>query len=147
MKPGLLRTPGLLLAALFLGGCASYDAQASRGAGLAGISRFFVVSNLSDNHAVDHHIAAALQARGLVAGSGPLTMMPGDTQAVVTFADRWDWDFGEHLYYLKITVRKPESNEPLAGATFSARFPPKEPAAKTVGRLVSRLFPDPPPAP
>jgi len=140
MKPGLLRTPGLLVAALFLGGCASYDVQASRGTGLAGVSRFFVVSNLSDNHAVDHHIAAAFQARGLVAGSGPLTMMPGDTQAVVTFQDHWSWDFGEHLYYLSITVRKPESNDTLASAVYSARVPRKEATTETVTRLVTRLL-------
>ena len=146
MKPGLLRTLLLLGAGLLLGGCASYDAEAPRGTGLAGVSRYFVVSNLNDNHALDHRIAAALQVRGFVAETGPLTMMPGDTQAIVTFQDRWDWDFGEHLYYLKIMVRKPESNDTLAAATFSARIPLKESTLETVRRLVARLFSDPPPA-
>ncbi len=140
MKSGLLRLLPLLLAGLLLGGCASFQADEWSTGSLAGMKRFFVVSNLSDNRALDHHIVAALQARGLVADSGPLTMMPGDTQAIVTFQDHWNWDFGEHLYYLKITVRKPESSEPLSAATYNARIPRKESTAETVARLVDRLF-------
>jgi hypothetical protein len=140
MITGISRLLALLLAGLLLGGCSSFQADAPTGGGLAGVQRFFVVSNLSDNHAIDHRIAAALQARGLVAETGPLTMMPGDTQAVVTFQDHWSWDFGEHLYYLSITVRKPESNETLASATYSARIPRKEATAETVTRLVTRLL-------
>lgn len=147
MKPGLMRTLLLLGSVLLLGGCASFDAEAPRGGGLAGVQRFFVLSNLNDNHALDHRIAAALQARGLVADTGPLTMMPDNAQAVVSFQDNWTWDFGEHLVYLKITVHKPDSNETIAGATFSARIPLKEPAPVTVSRLVDRLFARTPAAP
>jgi hypothetical protein len=146
MKTGPFRPLALLGFALLLGGCASFDVDATRGGGLAGVSRFFVVSNLNDNHALDRRIAAALQARGLTAETGPLTMMPGDTQAVVTFSDHWSWDFGEHLDFLKLTVRKPESNDSLTAATFTARIPLKETAAETVSRLVTRLLGDTPPA-
>jgi hypothetical protein len=142
MIPGISRLLHLLLGVLLLGGCASFQVDAPSAGGLTGVQRFFVVSNLSDNHALDQRIVAALRARGLVAESGPLTMMPGDTQATVTFQDHWNWDFGEHLVYLKITVRKLESNEPLAGATFSARIPLKESAIETVGRLVGSMFND-----
>jgi len=135
-----LRACLLLGSGLLLGGCASFDADAAHSGGLAGLTRFFVVSNLNDNHALDRRIAAALEARGLTAATGPLTMMPGATQAVVTFSDHWSWDFGEHLDYLKITVRSPESNDTLAAATFSARIPLKESVPATVGRLVTRLF-------
>ena len=135
----------LLLSVLLLGGCTSFQTETSAG-GLAGVQRFFVVRNLSDNRALDRHIAAALQARGFVAETGPLTMMPGDTQAIVTFQDHWNWDFGEHLYYLKLTVRKPESSEPLATVTYSVRIPRKETTAETVAHLVGRLFGDTAPA-
>ena len=129
----------LLGSGLLLGGCASFKSAAPRGTGLAGLQRFFVVSNLNDNHALDQRIATALEARGLTAGAGPLTMMPGDTQSVVTFQDHWTWDFGEHLDYLKITVHPPDSNEPVASALFSARIPLKE-APAIVAQLVGRLF-------
>jgi hypothetical protein len=124
---------------LLLGGCSSIDAATPRG-GLAGVSRFFIVSNLNDNHALDHRIASALSARGLTANFGPLTMMPDDTQVVVTYQDNWNWDFGERLVFLKIAVRKPESSDFLASGTFSARIPLKESVSETVTRLVARLF-------
>ncbi len=130
----------LLGLCLPLGGCSSIDAATPRGGGLAGVSRFFVVSNLNDNHALDHRIATALQARGLTASFGPLTMMPDDAQAEVSYQDNWNWDFGEHLVFLRIAVRKPESNDTLASATFSARIPLKETVPETVTRLVARLF-------
>ena len=38
---------------LLLAGCASFDAQVEHGRSLAGVERFFVVSNLNDNHAFD----------------------------------------------------------------------------------------------
>ncbi len=145
MKPParLLCTLVLLGAGLLLGGCSTIESEGPRSGGLAGIQRFFVLRNLNDNRALDHRIAAALQARGLVAETGPLTMMPGDTQAIVTFQDYWNWDFGERLVYLKLSVRKPESNDTLATATFSARLPLKENTAQTLNRTVNRLFDGP----
>ena len=139
-----IRLPVLLLlaAGLLFGGCASYDTDPllGHGRGLTGLQRFFVVTNLNDNRALDHRIAGALQARGLTVDTGPLTMMPDNTQAVVTYQDHWSWDFGEHLVVLKLSVRGPDSNETLAAATFNARIPLKEPVPETVGRLVARLF-------
>jgi len=126
--------------ALLLGGCASFDASVESGQSLKGVQRFFVVRNLNDNRALDHQIAQALKARGLAAEVGPLTMMPDDTQAVVTFQDHWAWDFGEHLVFLRIDVRKPSQNQTYASATFSARVPLREPARVTLSRLVATLL-------
>ena len=130
----------ILCLALLLGGCATYEAQVDRGRNVGRIKRFFVVSNLNDNHALDAHIAASLKAREREAGTGPLTMMPDDAQAVVTFQDRWDWDFGEHLIYLKIMVRDPQANQPFATETFAAKVPLRESAADTIDRMVGRLL-------
>jgi len=135
--------PRVLLAAalaLLSGGCASFDASVEGGQSLKGVQRFFVVSNLNDNRALDHQIAQALRSRGLVAEVGPLTMMPDDTQAVVTFQDHWAWDFGEHLNFLRINVRKPSQQQSFASATFSARVPLREPATVTLKRLVGTLL-------
>ena len=104
------------------------------------MQRFFVLSNLNDNRALDHRIAEALKARGRTAEVGPLTMMPDDAQAVVSFQDNWAWDFGEHLVFLKITVRDPSASQPYAHVTFSARVPLHEPPAQTVDRLVGALL-------
>jgi len=131
----------LMLGLIFLtAGCASYSIQTDHGRSLKGIKRFFVVSNLNDNHAIDHQIAEALKARGLEADNGPLTMMPDDTKAVVMFQDHWTWDFGDHLTYLQIAVRDTRSEQSFASATFSAKIPLHEDASVTIARLVDKLL-------
>lgn len=140
MKPSLLRLLFVAGLALLLGGCASFDASVEGGRSLKNVQRFFVHSNLNDNRALDHHIAAALRARGRTVETGPLTMMPDDAQAVVAFQDHWAWDFGEHLVFLKITVRDPSASQAYASVTFSARVPLREKPAATVDRLVGALL-------
>jgi hypothetical protein len=140
MKSLLTRVLLAAALALFLGGCASFDASVEGGQSLQGVQRFFVVSNLNDNRALDHQIAAALKASGRTAEVGPLTMMPDDTQAVVTFQDYWAWDFGERLVFLKINVRHPSKEQTYASATFSAKVPLREPAGVTLRRLVGTLL-------
>lgn len=126
--------------ALALGGCASFDASIDSGRSLKKVERFFVVSNLNDNHAIDQQIAAALRAHGRTAEVGPLTMMPEDTQAVVAFQDHWAWDFGEHLVFLRITVRDPLKPQSYAAVNFNATVPLREPPTATVKRLVDSLL-------
>lgn len=125
--------------ALLLGGCASFDASVEGGQSLKGVQRFFVVSNLNDNRALDHQIAKALRGRGRTAEVGPLTMMPDDTQAVVTFQDHWAWDFGEHLVHLQLSAFEPGSPQPVAAATYSAKIPGRQSPPEIVEELVSRL--------
>ena len=140
MKYFLLRLLMVLALGVLLGGCASYDSQVDQGRSLAKIQRFFVVSNLNDNHGLDHQLAEALKARGRVAEVGPLTMMPDDTQVVVTYADRWTWDFGDHLVYLQLAARDAHAEQSFATVAFGAKVPLREPASATLGRLVDNLL-------
>lgn len=140
MKSFLPRLLLLLTVALMLGGCASYDNQLEHGRSLKDVKRFFVVSNLNDNRALDRQIAGALKARDRTAEVGPLTMMPDDTQAVVTFQDYWTWDFGEHLVFLKISVRDPRADQPYASATFTSKVQVRSNSAETVNDLIGTLL-------
>ena len=130
----------LFAAGLLLGGCASFEGNVDKAHHLAGTQRFFVVSNSNDNHALDHRIAEALVARGHNADTGPLTMMPDNTQAIVSFQERWAWDFGEHLVFLKIDVRGPDDTFPFGSATFEARVPSRDTIPVIVSRLVDQLL-------
>ncbi|MBI2814189.1 MAG: hypothetical protein HYX71_07885 [Opitutae bacterium] len=130
----------LLGVGLLLGGCASVETTVDHGRSLREVRRYFVVSNPNDNHALDRQIATILTRRGRTAAIGPLTMLPDDAQAVVTYQDHWSWDFGEHLDYLKITVRDPLASQPYASVTFSARVPVREQPAATVAQLVEALL-------
>ncbi len=144
--PNPMRLLFLLGFGLLLGGCATYDAQVERGQSLTGLKRFFVVSNLNDNHALDHRIAEALKARGFEADAGPLTMMPDNNQVIITYQDRWSWDFGDHLVYLSFTARNAVTNEMVAIVSFTATIPLHEPIPQTVGRLTDSLLNDHRPA-
>lgn len=133
--------PLLLLAALLLGsGCASYRIQPGSLSPAEPYQRFFVQANLNDNHALDRLIASGLQARGFEAEAGPLTMRPRSTQVVVTYQDRWSWDFGEHIVYLRIALHKADSPQPYASATFSGPISLSKDASRVVDRLLTQLL-------
>jgi uncharacterized protein YceK len=123
-----------------LSGCSTVDARVAPGHNLANVKRFFVVTSSSDNHGLNRHITNALQARGLTAESGPLTMMPDDTEAVITYQDRWGWDFSDYLAYLRIDVSAPGKTEPYASVNFSASVPSGKSYQATLQSLVDRLF-------
>jgi hypothetical protein len=130
----------LFILSLLLSGCASYDARIEKGHDLAHSQRFFIIHNPSDNHGLDHQIAAALQARGLKVEIGPLTMMPEETQAVIVYQDRWGWDFGEHLVYLQIDAREPQKSQAFASASLATTIPLRESSTVSVNRLIDLLF-------
>jgi hypothetical protein len=131
---------GLLLACLFLGGCVSYDRHDLREHGLDGVKRFFVLSNQNDNHGIDHQIEAALKIRGNEASVGPMTMLPDDAQVIVTYDDRWEWDFGDHLIFLQLTARDRRSSDPISTVRFSARIPKGKKTPVVIGELIDRLL-------
>lgn len=137
MKPLLLLA---LVAALLTSGCASYQTQVDRSRPAANHQRYFVQANLNDNHAVAQLIASTLRARGLTADSGPLTMMPPDTEVLVTYQERWTWDFGEHLVYLRIALRDNATETPMASAVFNGPVAINKDPPEVVARLVRELL-------
>ena len=140
MKFIFFRTLVVLSASLWLSACASYDTQSVRGRSLDNTKHFFVVSNLNDNHSIDAQIVVALKARGRTAETGPLTMMPDETQAIITFQDHWAWDFGDHLNYLQLSAHDKHSEQAFRTVTFNAKIPLHEETPVTVARLVDQLL-------
>jgi hypothetical protein len=126
----------LLSIAAFAAGCSSYVANREPSTDLGKYQRFFVKSNFHDNHGIDTRIVRALQARGFHAEKGPLTMLPKTAQAIVTYDDRWNWDFKNHMTYLVITLQDVRTEQPIASATFSG------PAALTItpDEVIERLL-------
>ena len=111
------------------------------GHSLAGLQRYFVVTNTNDNHGLDQQIASAFKARGVEVDAGPLTMMPDKNQVVVSYRDNWSWDFGDHLVFLAISVRETRSEQTFATVTFNATVPLKKPVPQIIDELVNRLLP------
>ena len=130
----------LLLLGLLLGGCTSYDGQQVHGQQVTTKKKFFVQSNLNDNHQIDHQIEEAIKSYGREADSGPLTMIPDDTQVIITYDDQWTWDFGDHLVYLRITATDRRTGAALASANFRAKIPTSKPVSKIISELLDRML-------
>jgi hypothetical protein len=131
----------LFLGSLFLGACSSYEAHPG-GSKVAGQKRIFILSNQNDNNFLDAQIVAALKLRGYESECGPMTMMPDDTQVIVTYEDHWTWDFGDHLAFLQITARDRRTGQTYGTAVFRAKIPTKKSIPKIIGELIDRILAD-----
>ncbi len=96
----------LLVALLlpFLAGCSSLSTHKNPAVKLGDFQRFHVEKRLSDDRGLEILIARDLQRRGFTATHGFLTMMPDDTQVIITYDDRWAWDFRTYLIELNIAA-------------------------------------------
>lgn len=134
----IIRVVLFVLLSVALAGCASYTANVEPGTQVSKYQRFWVKSNLDDNHAIDRLLVQVIKARGYEAECGPLTMMPQTAQAIVTYRDRWTWDFKNHMTSLEIAVQDVRTEQLVASASFVG------PASMTITPLevVERLVRD-----
>ncbi|MBA4138579.1 MAG: hypothetical protein C0518_14840 [Opitutus sp.] len=131
----LCATAGLLLA-----GCAQLTREGR--ADLSGFRHVFVEQRLNDNLGVDRMLVGELTALGYEAQSGPLTMMPENTQLIVTYDVRETWDFRPYVIELNAAVRPAKDYNRIIGA--ARYFRPgvtNKPASAMVHELATKLFP------
>jgi hypothetical protein len=107
-----------ILAVLMLAGCSTLATHFEPNANLGRFTHIYVQQNLNDNHGLDILIVKELQARGIRAESGPLTLMPRDVKAYLIYQDHWDWDFKDYLISLGMSVRDATSERLLATASY-----------------------------
>lgn len=103
-----------LLAASLLAGCSTLNTHIEPKIQLSQLKHVFVQQSLNDNHGLDAMLVRELQARGLQAESGPLTLMPPAATAYITYEDRWEWDFKDCLISLGLTVREAGTDRIMA---------------------------------
>jgi len=113
-----MRRPVLLLPALWLTGCSTLTTHVEPKTDVSQFRYVFVVESLNDNHALHDTIVRNLQARGLQAESGPLTLMPASAKAYLVYEDNWEWDFKNSLISLTITLRDARTDRLLASASY-----------------------------
>jgi len=107
----------LAVLAPFFAGCSTLTHQAVPGVELANIKRVFVERRLADNNNVRDRFVRALQAKGIEAEAGPLTMMPEKgIEAVLIYEDRWAWDFRTYLVEVRAELRHPVTQALMAQA-------------------------------
>ncbi|MBI5690914.1 MAG: hypothetical protein HZC55_12570 [Verrucomicrobia bacterium] len=130
----------LLAAAVVLAtaGCSSVSAR--KVVSLDRFQRFFVERRLNENNHLDEILVAELQRLGRQASSGPLTMMPENTEVLVTYDARWTWDFKTYLIDLGVELHTVFPSKKLAdGRYYQPSLRPKPPA-DAVRDLLGRLF-------
>ena len=99
--------------------------------------RDYDFSILSPDARVD---VAELKRLGREASSGPLTMMPENADAVLTYADRWEWDFKDYLIELNLELHTARTHKKLAdGRYYQPSLKTKTPAA-VIQELLVPLF-------
>ena len=132
----------LFLAITLLTACSSITSRNNPEVDLKQFKRFYIEHRLNDNNATDAKIAAELRSRGFTATHGPLTMMPNDTQVVITYDARWTWDFRSYLINLNITAMQAHSNKLIVTGTYlQTGILPKSPE-KMISVLVDDFFHD-----
>ena len=134
-----MKAPVLLLAFLaLLAGCATQSTRKT--VALTGFHRIYVETRLTDNHHIDELLATELRRLGYEASSGHLTMMPENTDAILTYTDRWTWDFKDYLIEFTLEVQTAKTRKKLAdGRYYQPSLKTKSPA-EVVHEILAPLF-------
>jgi lysyl-tRNA synthetase class I len=125
--------------ALLVSGCTTHTWRS-----VTNLSRFkhiYVEHRLTDDRHIDEMIAEELKRLGYEASYGPLTMMPDKADAVLSYEDRWEWDFKSYLIELSVYVRTARTNKKLADGTYYQQTLASKSPAHVVTQVITPLFP------
>ncbi|MEY2880944.1 MAG: hypothetical protein RLZZ15_3324 [Verrucomicrobiota bacterium] len=128
-----------LVVASFLAGCATVKST-RKVVDLAPFKHIFVVHRLVDDHHVDQLIVAELKRLGHDASAGPLTMMPDKADAVLTYEDRWEWDFKTYLIEFNFEIFTARTKKKLADGRYYAPSPKSRPPAAIIHDALAPLY-------
>ena len=124
------------------GGCTT-SASARKVIALDRFQRIYVETRLNENHHLDQVFVAELRRLGREASSGPLTMMPEKTDAVLTYDARWEWDFKNYLIELTFELHTIHPRKKIADARYHQPTIRTKPPEDVVRDLFGRLFTQP----
>ena len=138
----LLRSVSILVlvaSALVLTGC-STALSVRKAVSLAPYKRIYVESRLADNHRLDELIANELKTYGVDATFGVPTMRPDKVDAIMTYEDRWQWDFKDYLIDMQIDLRETRGNKPLATGHYHQAGITTKTSAEVIHLILQPLF-------
>ncbi len=130
----------LTASALLLTGC-STALSVRKATDLAPYKRIYVESRLSDNHRLDEQLANELKSYGIDATFGVATMRPErGIDAIMTYEDRWQWDFKDYLIDMQIDLRETRGNKPLATGHYHQAGITTKTSAEVIHLILHPLF-------
>jgi hypothetical protein len=128
---------GLALAA----GCQHINTRSLPNANLSAHKHIFVEHRLPDSYGVADEIARQLRDMGYDASAGALTMMPPNTELIVSYDDMWTWDFNNYMIEIDMGVRTARGDKTLAvGHYFRPTMVFGHPPADMIHELLVKLF-------
>lgn len=137
----------LLLAALAgMSGCvSSQNATLSPGADLGAIKSYYVVHLPKDGRNINKLICDNLTLRGYKATTGETGNAPADSQALVTYQDKWVWDMAMYMLKLDVQFRDPKTDVALASGevlhTSLVRRSPPEMVKEVLDQIFQKASP------
>lgn len=129
-----------LLVLFACAGCSSVSSRVPPGLDLGHFQRIFVERRLNENNHVDEYLVRELRRIGKIADSGPLTMMPENTDAVMTYEARWTWDFKSYLIELNLELHTAHTKKKLADARYYQPNARPKPLAFVTEKIVQEMF-------
>jgi hypothetical protein len=140
MKTCLLLLTSILVLGLTSGCVSKLHSDIAPGANLTALKKIHVVHLPADERRVDRLIADRLALMGREATCGEKSEMPADTQAIITYQDKWMWDITMYMIELNVQVRNPKSEIALAtGHSLRTSLARKSPPAM-VEEVLTDLF-------
>ena len=128
-------------AALALCGCAQITTRSVPKIDVTAHKHVFVEHRLADSFGVADEIARQLRTMGYDASSGALTMMPPETELIVSYDDMWTWDFTTYMIEIDMQVRAAHSDKILAvGHYFRPAMVFGRPPSEMIHELLAKLF-------
>jgi hypothetical protein len=128
----------LALVISLVAGCSSVNARAV--VDVRQFKHIYVVHRLTDDRHIDELFVAELKRLGHDASCGPLTLLPEDTDVILTYEDRWEWDFKTYLIELTAELRTAHTEKKLADGRFYQPTPKAKPPAEAVHELLASVF-------
>ncbi len=130
----------LIPALLFCAGCSSVTVQKSPALDLSKVHRVFIEQRQNDNNHLNDMMVDEMRRLGFEASTGPLTMMPEDTEAVLAYDARWTWDFHTYMIELNLGLRNARTGKKLAEGRYYQPSVRPLPADEAVHAIIVKMF-------
>jgi hypothetical protein len=129
----------LLVVIFFASGCVNRaTAIKDPTTDLSTIKSMYVTKYAPDRRGINQMIADKLEKRGFIVETGVDT--PSNVDAVVTYKDKWMWDITMYMLELKVSIRDPKTNFPLAsGESYHTSLTRKSPE-EMVDEVIDNIF-------
>ena len=102
--------------------------------------KIYVERRLNENNHLDELLAAELRRLGRDASSGPATLMPEKTDAILTYDARWAWDFKTYLIELTVELHAVHPHKKLADGRYYQPSIKTKPPADVIREILVPLF-------